>query len=187
MSNPRPTPQSERLAALPSLPRDDDGPVFAEPWQAQAFALAVKLSAQGHFSWKEWTEALTHHLSAAAARGEPDVDGSHYYDHWLAALEQMVIAKGLANRNSLAARRDAWEDAYQHTPHGHPVELGSPAARRLVIRADGRAVELLQRRAHLRIASAAAVAAAPIAATLRFRPIRSLRSGCAASFARLSI
>jgi nitrile hydratase accessory protein len=149
MSDSNSTLASEKLATLPRLPRDEDGPVFAEPWQAQAFALAVKLSAQGQFTWKEWTEALAHELNAAAARGEPDVDGSHYYDHWLAALEQLVVARGLANKDTLAARRDAWEDAYLHTPHGSPVELGSAASRRVVIRADGRAVEVLQRRAHL--------------------------------------
>ncbi len=77
---------AERLAALPPLPRDDDGPVFAEPWQAQAFALAVTLSEQGRFTWKEWTGALADELRTAAARGEPD-DGSRYYHHWVAALE----------------------------------------------------------------------------------------------------
>jgi hypothetical protein len=51
-------PDRERLASLPSLPRDEGGPVFAEPWQAQVFALAVRLSAQGHFTWKEWTAGL---------------------------------------------------------------------------------------------------------------------------------
>jgi nitrile hydratase accessory protein len=146
---PNPTPEAAQLAALPRLPRDEDGPVFAEPWQAQAFALAVKLSEQGHFTWSEWTTALTDELNAAATRGEPDVDGSHYFHHWLAALERIVIDKGLANTHTLAARKDAWEDAYRHTPHGNPVELGSLSFRQLVVRADGRAVEVLQRRAHV--------------------------------------
>ena len=83
----------ESLAALPRLPRDEGGPVFAEPWQAQAFALAVRLSEQGHFTWKEWAAALADELKAAADRGEPD-DGSRYYEHWLAALERLVAAKG---------------------------------------------------------------------------------------------
>jgi nitrile hydratase accessory protein len=96
--------------------------VFAEPWQAQAFALAVKLSEQGHFTWKEWAAALAKELEAAASRGEPD-DGSRYYDHWLAALEDLVMAKGLANRSSLVARKEAWAAAYRHTPHGQPVDL----------------------------------------------------------------
>lgn len=113
-----------RLAALPKVPRDDGGPVFAEPWQAQAFALAVKLSEQGHFTWKEWAAALAHELKAAADRGEPD-DGSHYYEHWVAALEGLVTAKGLTDRHALEERKDAWADAYRHTPHGKPVELGA--------------------------------------------------------------
>jgi len=115
---------SERLAALPRLPRDEGGPVFAEPWQAQAFALAVKLSEQGHFTWKEFAAALAGELKAAADRGEPD-DGSRYYDHWLAALERLVTAKGLADPAALAERKEAWAEAYRRTPHGKPVELGA--------------------------------------------------------------
>jgi nitrile hydratase accessory protein len=114
--------EPERLQALPQLPRDNGEPVFAEPWQAQAFALAVKLSEQGHFTWKEWAAALANELKVAASRGEPD-DGSHYYDHWLAALEHLVTAKGLADQASLLARKEAWAEAYRRTPHGEPVEL----------------------------------------------------------------
>ena len=122
MNTPDLHPDPERLAALPALPRDEGGPVFAEPWQAQAFALAVRLSAQGHFTWKEWAAALAEELKAAADRDEPD-DGSRYYEHWLAALERLVTAKALSSREELLARREAWADAYRHTPHGKPVVL----------------------------------------------------------------
>src|SRR5205814_4933561 len=93
-----------RATELPRLPRDVGGPVFAEPWQAQAFALAIKLSEQGHFTWKEWAAALADELKAAADRGESD-DGSHYYDHWLAALERLVAAKGLTDSAALLERK----------------------------------------------------------------------------------
>jgi nitrile hydratase accessory protein len=109
--------------------------VFAEPWQAQAFALAVKLSEQGHFTWKEWAAALAKELQAAARRGEPD-DGSRYYEHWLAALESLVTAKGLADPTALRTRKQAWATAYRNTPHGQPVELlqsRAPDARRLLL------------------------------------------------------
>src|SRR5262249_4073698 len=122
LSTPDPKPDAERLAALPRLPRDEGGPVFAEPWQAQAFALAVKLSEHGYFAWKEWAAALAAELKAAADRGEPD-DGSRYYDHWLAALEHLAAAKGLTDPSAMLARKNAWADAYRHTPHGKPVEL----------------------------------------------------------------
>jgi len=112
----------ERLASLPSLPRDGAGPVFAEPWQAQAFAIAVRLSAQGYFTWKEWASALADELKGATDRGEPD-DGSRYYEHWLAALERLVTLKNLSNPAEMRARKEAWADAYRHTPHGKPVEL----------------------------------------------------------------
>ena len=112
----------ERPSDLPRLPRDEGGPVFAEPWQAQAFALAVRLSEQGHFTWKEWAATLADELRAAADRGEPD-DGSHYYEHWLAALERLVTSKQLTDQTALLTRKGEWADAYRHTPHGKPVEL----------------------------------------------------------------
>lgn len=113
---------ADTLAALPRLPRDEGGPVFAEPWQAQAFALAVKLSELGHFTWSEWADVLAQELKADAARGEVD-DGSRYYHCWLAALERLVVTKNLSSRETLSAQREAWADAYRHTPHGMPVEL----------------------------------------------------------------
>jgi nitrile hydratase accessory protein len=113
---------ADNLAALPRIPSDDGGPIFAEPWQAEAFALAVRLSAQGHFTWKEWTSRLADELKSAATRGEPD-DGSRYYHCWLTALERLVVAKGLSDPATLLARKNAWAEAYRRTPHGKPVEL----------------------------------------------------------------
>jgi nitrile hydratase accessory protein len=97
-------------------------PVFVEAWQARAFALVIKLSERQHFTQKEWTLALAREVRDAANRGEPD-DGSHYYEHWLAALEALAVEKGLTNRASLSAKRDAWRSAHLRTPHGKPVEL----------------------------------------------------------------
>jgi nitrile hydratase accessory protein len=122
LNSPNSIPPPENIAALTSLPRDEGGPVFAEPWQAQACALAVRLSAQGHFTWKEWAAALADELKTAADRGEPD-DGSSYYHHWLAALERLVVAKHLSDPAAMLARKEAWAEAYRRTPHGKPVEL----------------------------------------------------------------
>jgi nitrile hydratase accessory protein len=124
LSRPDVNDAAERFAASPLLPRDEKGPVFAEPWQAQAFALAVQLSAAGHFTWTEWTTALGAQLQAAADRGEPD-EGSRYFEHWLAALEHLVAEKKLIDLTALRERKAAWVDAYRHTPHGQPVELGA--------------------------------------------------------------
>ena len=124
MSAPNSIAKTQGLQALPRLPQDKGEPVFTEPWQANAFALAVKLSEQGYFTWKEWAAALANELKAATSRGEPD-DGSHYYDHWLAALEHLVTAKGLADSPLLLARKEAWADAYRSTPHGMPVKLAT--------------------------------------------------------------
>src|SRR6516164_1316377 len=107
LSLPNSIPQPENLASLPHLPSDEGGPVFAEPWQAQVFALAVRLSAQGHFTWKEWAAALAAELAAALERDEAD-DGTEYYHHWVAALEKLVASKGLADEPELYERKEAW-------------------------------------------------------------------------------
>ena len=124
MSRPDAKDVAERFAASPHLPRDDGGPVFAEPWQAQAFAMAVQLSADGHFTWTEWTTALGEQLQAAVKRGEPD-DSSRYFEHWITALEQLATDKNLTDPAALSERKEAWADSYRHTPHGQPVELGA--------------------------------------------------------------
>ena len=112
------------FASAEGMPRDADGPVFAEPWQAQAFALAVRLSEAGFFTWQEWADELTAALREAATR-EPRDDGSHYYDHWVLALERLCTSKGLTNLQTLNERRMAWVEAYRRTPHGQPVELSN--------------------------------------------------------------
>jgi len=99
-----------------------EGRVFREPWEAQAFALAVSLSEHGLFSWSEWTATLGAEIKKAQAAGDPDT-GETYYRHWLAALERLVAAKGLADAPMLARTRDAWRRACARTPHGAPIEL----------------------------------------------------------------
>ena len=112
------------VAALPEIPRDAEGPVFREPWEAQAFAMAVALYERGAFSWTEWAAALAVEIKAAQAQGDPDT-GETYYRHWLAALEKLVAAKALASAADLARRRDQWDRAARATPHGQPVELAN--------------------------------------------------------------
>ncbi len=116
------TPPEADIGALPALPRDEGGPVFKAPWEAQAFAMTLSLHTRGVFTWREWAEALAAELAAAAARGEPD-DGTHYYQHWLAALEKLVARKQLVPDDELARRIDEWDAAARATPHGKPVEL----------------------------------------------------------------
>ena len=108
--------------ALPDLPRDEDGPVFREPWEAQAFAMALSLYDRGLFSWKEWAAALADEIKLAQAGGDPDT-GTTYYRHWLATLEKMVAAKGVTTTATLHRYRDAWDHAADRTPHGKPIEL----------------------------------------------------------------
>jgi nitrile hydratase accessory protein len=110
------------VAALPEIPRDADGPVFREPWEAQAFAMAVALHEQGAFTWSEWAAALAVEIKAVQAQGNPDT-GETYYQHWLATLEKLVAAKALSTAGELATRRDQWDRAARATPHGQPIVL----------------------------------------------------------------
>ncbi len=109
------------LRGVAPLPRDDSGPVFAAPWQAQAFALAVHLHAQGLFTWPQWAEALAAEIRAA---GGTD-DGSRYYEFWVAALERLVAARGAADATALNERAAAWVRAAAATAHGRPIELAN--------------------------------------------------------------
>ena len=109
---------------IPALPRDQEGLVFNEPWEAQAFALAVRLSEAGCFKWSEWVETLSQEIKAAQERGDPDL-GDTYYHHWLNALERLCAEKGLAGREQISRRKEEWRRAYLNTPSGQPIELSA--------------------------------------------------------------
>jgi nitrile hydratase accessory protein len=108
--------------AVPGIPRDAEGPVFREPWEAQAFAMAVALHGRGLFTWPEWAATLAQEIKRAQAAGDPDT-GETYYRHWLNALERIVAAKGVADSEILARYRNAWDRAAERTPHGAPIAL----------------------------------------------------------------
>jgi nitrile hydratase accessory protein len=107
---------------VPGIPQGEDGPVFREPWEAQAFAMAVSLHQRGLFTWSEWAAILADEIKRAQAMGDPDT-GETYYRHWVCALERLVAEKGVADGATLTRYRDAWERAAEATPHGEPIEL----------------------------------------------------------------
>ena len=113
---------AEAVSALPGIPRGPEGPVFREPWEAQAFAMTLALHQRGLFGWNEWTAVLGEEIKRAQAGGDPDT-GETYYRHWLAALERIVAEKGVTDSVALGCYRDAWEHAAERTPHGTPIEL----------------------------------------------------------------
>jgi len=113
---------TQATSALPGIPRDDDGPVFREPWEAQAFAMALALHGRGLFTWNEWAATLAEEIKWAQAAGDPDT-GETYYRHWLATLERLIAEKGVATSETQHRYRDAWDHAADRTPHGQPIEL----------------------------------------------------------------
>ena len=117
MTNPQPA-----LDVLPPSLKDQDGPVFREPWEATAFALTVKLHETGLFAWSEWADALSGKITEAQANGDPDL-GDTYYQHWLAALEALVLRKTDLTVAQLLSRKHAWERAAERAPYGEPILL----------------------------------------------------------------
>jgi nitrile hydratase accessory protein len=117
-------PEAARRAteAVPSIPRGPEGPVFNEPWEAQAFAMALALHERGVFAWPEWAETLGVEIKRAQALGDPDI-GETYYSHWLAALERIVAEKGVTDDATLSSYQNAWGRAVRRTPHGERIEL----------------------------------------------------------------
>ena len=122
MSSIDPTVARRAADAVPSIPRDSEGPVFREPWEAQAFAMALALHERGLFTWPEWAATLADEIRRAQAAGDPDT-GETYYRHWLNALERLVASKGVSDPSTLARYREAWDHAAGRTPHGAPIEL----------------------------------------------------------------
>ena len=110
------------ISEVPTIPCDAEGPVFREPWEAQAFAMALALHARGLFTWPEWAATLGSEIKRAQAAGDPDT-GETYYHHWLSALERLVSEKGVTDRATLTRYHDAWDHAADRTPHGTPIEL----------------------------------------------------------------
>ena len=113
---------------LPALPRDQDGPVFNQPWEAKAFALAVRLSEAGCFTWPEWVNIFSQEIKAAQELGDPDL-GDTYYQHWLNALERICASKDLVGSEDMHRRKASWRRAYLNTPHGKPVDLSAAVKR----------------------------------------------------------
>ena len=109
----------EALARIASIPRDCGEPVFAEPWEARAFALAVHLNERGVFTWSEWAEIFGANLKANTLAGEP----ASYYEVWWQTLEEMGERHGLATSEERSVRSGEWRAAAARTPHGKPIEL----------------------------------------------------------------
>ena len=110
------------VRAVPDIPVDADGPVFHEPWEAHAFAMALTLHARGLFTWTEWAATLADEIRRAQSAGDADT-GETYYMHWLATLERLVSEKGVASPATLDRYREAWDHAADRTPHGRPIEI----------------------------------------------------------------
>ena len=114
--------QQAALQEIDSIPRNQEEPVFREPWEAEVFAMAIRLHQRGLFSWNEWSIALGQTIKQAQELGDAD-HGDTYYTHWLVTLERMVMDKKIGDQNNLNQLYAAWNEAAQSTPHGKPIEI----------------------------------------------------------------
>ena len=114
------------LEGVPTIPADEQGPVFREPWEAQIFALVVRLHQQELFTWKEWADALSGEIRNAQTRGDPDL-GDTYYQHWLNTLETLVITKGIASAELIHDREQEIAlrptGRHEHVARREPVKV----------------------------------------------------------------
>jgi nitrile hydratase accessory protein len=77
--------------------RLDPEHVFSAPWEARAFAIALKLSESGCFSWDEFRARLIAEVGASDRIRARDgtSDNGEYYEHFLRALERLLTEKGV--------------------------------------------------------------------------------------------
>ncbi|MCB1460571.1 MAG: nitrile hydratase accessory protein [Nitratireductor sp.] len=107
------------INASPEMPLEHEGPVFREPWEAQAFAMAVALHERGVFSWGEWAEMLGEVIRQDAL----SPTGQGYYQLWLKALERIIADKRVVAEDEREIREREWHAAAARTPHGMPIML----------------------------------------------------------------
>ena len=97
-------------------------PVFAEPWEAHAFAIAVILSENGMIKWSEFSDTLAKKIKILKEQGLHDSGNTHYH-LWLSALETILFEKKIMKKSDLKRSIKQWRSAYLSTPHGKPVRL----------------------------------------------------------------
>ena len=95
-SDPRLANMDEQVA----LPRQNGELVFAAPWEARAFGLAVALNEAGVYPWRDFSQGLAAETAAGEQHGAP----ASYYERWLETLETLAIARGLVTLDELDAR-----------------------------------------------------------------------------------
>ena len=79
-----------------ALPRRSGELVFHDDWERRAFAMAVALCEQGRYDWDTFREHLIAEIAASEASGGGSAPGAPgYYEHWLAALEQVLAKTGI--------------------------------------------------------------------------------------------
>ena len=95
--------------------------VFDAPWQGRAFGIARGMAEQGVYAWDDFRDRLIAEIGAFDRHAEDVVrrggaaPAFHYYDHFLRALETLLVERRLLAGSELRGRVHAFEAR----PHGH--------------------------------------------------------------------
>jgi nitrile hydratase accessory protein len=93
---------------------------FSAPWEARAFAMAVRLSESGICTWDEFRRYLIVEIGKAdkvRAHGWVE-DGDGYYVYFLRALENLLREKGIVDTSTLEMKMREISEA-GHEDHEH--------------------------------------------------------------------
>lgn len=104
----------------PADPLPADAPGFDEPWQAQIHAISRVLLETGRVAPQRWAETLGAAIRRRLTAGAPDTPETYYM-----AMTDAVAAVLALDEAALDTLTEAWRHAYETTPHGRPVTLGS--------------------------------------------------------------
>ena len=87
--------------------------VFEEPWQSRVFGMARVLCEQGQFEWDEFREHLIRQIGGWQHNHRHET--YFYFDHFLAALTNLVAEKNICSADELEEKTRQFEAR----PHGH--------------------------------------------------------------------
>jgi nitrile hydratase accessory protein len=93
-------PEVAEMEGSEAPPRKNGELVFDHLWEGRTFGMAVTLSDQGLYPWRDFRASLIDVISACDASGDTTTP---YYERFLAALENLAVERGLIEREALNA------------------------------------------------------------------------------------
>ena len=124
------------IDGLGSIVPESAEPVFHAEWERRVFALLWALGFNGFWNLDEFRHAIERMPATEYLQ-------TSYYEHWLHAMETLLVEKRIASANDLSAARDRAVPTVRVANSGAPMNL--PAVANLIVNGfpskieDGRA------------------------------------------------